>query len=397
LESTPSTGAYLNGLVRQFCLSRNLPTHDPYDVWKTSYGFRIKNFYNSHRLLGLVPAGLFALLDLLNNEKRFFYRPSEYAIVRAYAALCLLNLYRLTSEPGLLEAVRGHLDWLIAHSCQGFSGPCWGLGFPHAVSKALIYDRNTPLSVITPYALESLIEYSRASGDHAVETSIRGIFRFFERDIQVMQENVEWLATSYAPFKDRIVINAVSYSMYARALSLAYSDAVEREQTVTQIRKMYTYIRLQQQDSGSWWYSPRAGSFIDCFHSCIVLKNVYKTNQLLPLEGASRLLEKGYGYLLSAFLDRGLFLFRRFSVANKPGLVRFDLYDSAEALNVALLLGDHTLVNRLLPSIITHFCDGPAVYSQIDIFGKRRSKNTLRWAVMPFLYAVSRFLAASQN
>ena len=207
-----------------------------------------------------------------------------------------------------------------------------------------------------------------------------------------MEEDAEHLATSYAPFRDRTVINAVSYSMYARALCLAYLDSRERDRSERIIRKMYAYIRGQQQESGAWWYSPEAGSFIDCFHSCIVLKNIFKTNQLLALEEASRVIQKGYRYLLGAFLDENRFLFRRFSVANKPGLVRFDLYDCAEALNLTLLLEDYLVARPLLDAVIKHFCDGATVYSQIDVFGKRRSKNTLRWAVMPFLYAASQFL-----
>jgi hypothetical protein len=382
----------LDALIRRFCLSQNLLTYDPYDIWKTALGFRIKHFYNCHRRIGLAGAGAFAAFDLLNNGKRLFYTPSEFAIVRAHAALCLLNLYQQTWETCLIDVARWHLEWLLEHSCSGYSGPCWGLGFRHAVSKDLVYGPNVPLSVMTPYALEAFIRFARLSGDDQFLPAIYGIFRFFERDVRVMEEDAGSMATSYAPFKDRIVINAVSYSMYARALSLPYLEIAQRMRTARTVRKLYAYIRGQQQESGAWWYSPQADSFIDCFHSCIILKNILKANHLLPLEGADEVLKRGYGYLVRAFLDKDQFLFRRFSVANKPGLIRFDLYDSSEALQVAMLLGDWDLANKLLDSVIAHFCDGANVYSQIDICGMRRSKNTLRWAVMPFLYAASQFL-----
>jgi len=393
--STPSISTYLDGLIRRFCASHDLLTYDPYDIWKTRYGFRVKNFYNCHRSIGLVPAGVFALFDLLNNRRRLFYASSEFAIVRSHAVLCLLNLYEQTLDSSLIDIAREHLEWLLAHSCTGYSGPCWGLGFPHAVAKGLVYDSNTPLSVMTPYALEAFVGFSRVSGDDRFTPAIRGICRFFEHDIQVMEEDADTLATSYGPFKDRIVTNAVSYSMYARALSLPYLGPLQRIQTEQAIGKMYAFICRQQQQDGAWWYSPQAGSFIDCFHSCIVLKNVFKTSQLLALENSDDLVAKGYEYLTRAFLDREQFLFRRFSVANKPGLVRFDLYDSAEVLNLAVLIGDHSLARKLLASVIAHFCEGTNVYSQIDIFGKRRSKNTLRWAVMPFLYGASQLATSA--
>ena len=54
----------------------------------------------------------------------------------------------------------------------------------------------------------------------------------------------------------------------------------------------------------------------------------------------------GYDYLKDSFLDQHHLLFKRFSVKNKPGLARFDLYDNAEALNLALLFISDTLISR---------------------------------------------------
>jgi hypothetical protein len=88
-------------------------------------------------------------------------------------------------------------------------------------------------------------------------------------------------------------------------------------------------------------------------------------------------------------LDTRHFLFKRFSVKNKPSIVKFDLYDNAEMLNLALLLGDRCVADKLIASIDRNFRAGTDIYSQIDLFGVRRSRNTLRWAVMPYLYALS--------
>ena len=50
---------------------------------------------------------------------------------------------------------------------------------------------------------------------------------------------------------------------------------------------------------------------------------------------------------------------------------------------------DKSLMDLLQDSIKKVFCDGQDIYSQIDIFGRKINKNMLRWAVMPYLYALS--------
>ena len=260
------------------------------------------------------------------------------------------------------------------------------------MSSDLTYDRCTPYSTMTPYALEAFVSFSETTQDARYRPVIESIFRFFDNDIQVMEEDEEALATSYVPFRDRIVINAVSYTMYAYSLFAPYAPAEQKGRIETRIRKLYAYVRRNQQPDGSWFYSPHGRSFIDCFHSCIVLKNVIKSDRIVKLEGSSTVVAAGYDYLRQSFLDQRHFLFKRFSVTNKPGLIRFDLYDNSEVLNLALLLGDWRLAESLLASVLKHFCSGLDIYSQIDFMGGRRNKNTLRWAVMPFLYAASQMV-----
>jgi len=383
----------MKALIEHFCSKDDLSTFDPYDIWNTPLGFRVKQLYNRRPRLGLFAASAFALFDdLVNNRPRWFYRQNEYPIVRALAALCLLNLYRSNHDRRLLESADRHLQWLLANSCPGYSGYCWGLGFPNAVSSDLTYDRCTPYSTMTPYALEAFVSFSETTQDARYRPVIESIFRFFDNDIQVMEEDEEALATSYVPFRDRIVINAVSYTMYAYSLFAPYAPAEQKGRIETRIRKLYAYVRRNQQPDGSWFYSPHGRSFIDCFHSCIVLKNVIKSDRIVKLEGSSTVVAAGYDYLRQSFLDQRHFLFKRFSVTNKPGLIRFDLYDNSEVLNLALLLGDWRLAESLLASVLKHFCSGLDIYSQIDFMGGRRNKNTLRWAVMPFLYAASQMV-----
>jgi hypothetical protein len=146
---------------------------------------------------------------------------------------------------------------------------------------------------------------------------------------------------------------------------------------------------MHQGGDGSWVYSPDGNSFIDCYHSCIVLKNLIKTDRRYPLAERRKCIDLGYDYLKRNFHMESKGLFKRFSVSNKPSLVRFDLYDNAEMLNLAVLMGDRDLVESLADAIEKAFEFRGHIYSQIDCFGRRHNVDTLRWAVMPYLYALS--------
>ncbi|MBL8202150.1 MAG: hypothetical protein JNK40_14370 [Chromatiales bacterium] len=377
-------------LVERLCARDDLATDDPYDIWKTRGGFVVKDLFNRRRRLGLLPAAALTLFDtVVNNRARWFYAKQEYPIVRAWAALALLNLHEREPAPRLLAAVRRHLDWLRQHASPGYSGPCWGIGFRQPISAGLIYAADLPLATMTPYPLEAFVRYHRLTGDDGVVPVIQGIHAFFDRDLQVMEETDDHLVMSYSALPDRRVVNVQSYVMFALGLLLPYLAPDRQDRARHRIGKLYRYLVRAQRPDGSWLYSPDGQSFVDCFHSCIVLKNLEKTRRDLDLPGAEAVIARGYAYLQENFRVAGTGLFKRFSVANKPSLVRYDLYDNAEMLNLAILRGDTALIASLAPAIGKQFVRGDAIYSQVDWLGIRRNRNHLRWAVMPWLYALS--------
>jgi hypothetical protein len=377
-------------LIIKYLLKNDYLTYDPYDLWKTSIGFSVKKLFNCNRHAGFFPAAVLTIFDsFLNNHLRLFYEQQEYPVVRAFAALILLNLYHKNKEQRYLNFVKKHLQWLASNPSKGYNGFGWGLNFNHPVSCKVIYDRHTPFSTITPYVLEAFIQYENITGDKQFDVIIKNIYDFFDKDIKIMAESEDYLITSYGPMPDRIVINAVSYTMFSYCLLLPYVAIEQRDFLKTKIHKLYVYIIKNQKDDGSWLYSPQGNSFIDCFHSCIVLKNLIKANRIVELNACQEIVKKGYSYLRNNFLDERYWLFKRFSLQNKPSIVKFDLYDNAEALNLAWLVKDDQLVDKLSNSIRQYFCNGLNIYSQVDLFGIKRNKNMLRWAVMPYLYALS--------
>jgi hypothetical protein len=379
-------------LIENYLLSNDLSTYDPYDIWKTNIGVKIKRLYYKNKYIGLLPAGIITIYDIyLNNNRRKNYSKQEYPISRAQAAITLLNLYEQHKNLEYLEYAKKHIDWLLDNASTGYSGHCWGMNFDWVYTATETYDKNTPFSTHTPYPLEALVQYYNITKDESVLEAIKSVFLFLEHDIQIMKETEEMLILSYGAQKDRIVTNANSYSMYMYALLINFLPE-KKEYIEKKIKKLYNFILSVQQYNGSWLYAPYDDStFIDCFHSAIVVKNLIKTGELTYLEDVDAISSKGYQYIIESFMNHQYKLCKRFSVSNKVSITKFDLYDNAEVLNLAIMQNDQENILMLSNSIKKYFINkNNEVASMVDLFGTRKNINHLRWAVIPYLNTLSK-------
>ena len=376
-------------IIEKYLLIDDMSTYDTYDVWKTKFGYTIKKGYNSNKFLYLIPASILTIFDFfINNNLRLFYEKQEYPIVRAQASIALLNLYQKNQNKIYLHYAKKHIIWLTKNSSIGFNGICWGLNFAWPAGDNLEYDANEPFTTHTPYVLEALDLYIECSNDKSFEIYITRIFDYYENDVKVMIENSDILAVSYGTTRDRLITNAVSYTLFSYSIFSKYIDNVIIEKKRV---KLYNFIKNIQLKNGSWFYIPNVeDSFIDCFHTCFILKNLIKSNQINNLNGADKIIDDGFNYLLNNFYDSKSGLFRRFSISNKPSIVKFDLYDNAEVLNIFYLLEKENDFKSLNYSIVDNFFLKEDIYSIIDIFNFKRYKNTLRWAVIPYICSITK-------
>ena len=376
--------------VLALCCQDDLATYDPYDVWRMPLGRRVKSLFNESRIMGYGPAALLTIVDLFGNSFiRSMCAPQEYPIVRALAAQALTNVSVYTGEKAALDYSKRHIDWLLANSRSGYSGLSWGLGFDWPVSKGLTYSKNTPFTTHTPYVLEAMHLYMVHTGSDEFRSAVRQVFDHYERDVCVIVDTPDEMAVSYGPMNDRVVTNAIAYTLHAYAIFSVYLP--ERSEYIScKITRLYNFLKRTQMSNGAWMYDPySARSFIDCFHSCFVMKNIAKARHFQELDGAQSVIEKGFRYLIDNFLDERTGLVRRFSVSNKPSVVKYDLYDNAEFISLARLLGHSDLVDASIRSVEASFRSGGSLYSMIDILGVRRNRECLRWAVMPYVHALS--------
>jgi hypothetical protein len=373
-------------------MDSSLLTYDPYDIWKTDIGVKVKKLYYTNKYVGLVPAGAITLYDLyINNSKRKGYYKQEYPITRAQAAIALLNLYEKEKNIEYMTYAKKHIDWLLQNVSKGYSGYCWGMNFDWVYTATETYDKNTPFSTHTPYPLEALVQYYNITKDETIINAIKSVFLFLEKDIKIMRESEKMLILSYGAEKDRIVTNANSYSMYMYALLLPFLPE-QKEYIENKIEKIYNFILSVQQDNGSWLYAPYDDdTFIDCFHSAIVVKNIIKTGKLTYLKDVNTITTRGYTYIIKSFMNEEYNLCKRFSVSNKISITKFDLYDNAEVLNLAIMQEDTKNIQKLSSAIQKYFINEHSeISSMIDLFGNKKNFNHLRWAVVPYLNTLSK-------
>ena len=204
----------------------------------------------------------------------------------------------------------------------------------------------------------------------------------------------------YGPgYEERVVVNASSYAMMLYAL-LATRMPERRAPLLEKARRLFNFVASAQNGDGSWFYynDTDKGNFIDCFHSCLVLKNLIKYSRLTGTEVLS-VVDRGLDYVVGNFVDSDYHLARRFTVSANPSLVKFDLYDQAELLNVLLLRHREPDAEKLLDAVLKHFYlpeRGTFGY-QIDRFGLLNKMSYLRWAVMPMTLVLSEYLKARKG
>jgi hypothetical protein len=132
------------------------------------------------------------------------------------------------------------------------------------------------------------------------------------------------------------VINASAYRTFLLTkAALDFSDDRYREVA----KRNLNFVLSSQNSNGSWSYSVDGRrDFVDHFHTCFVLKALAKTEKLTGDAGCAAAIERGVDYYVKFLFDeQGLP--KPFSKAPRLTVYRRELYDYAECINLATLLG----------------------------------------------------------
>ena len=363
---------------------------DPYDYWANPVGRRAKAFYYRHKWFGLSAVAPFVLLDSsVPGSRRLFWHRRRFAIADAHYAMGFFALAE-ADNPAWLRQGETVVEALEEERCPDEAEYCWG--YPFAWETCFgTWQACTPLITSTPYAYEAFAAAHEATGDPRHLAIMESIARFAQTRIGAAEVAPGIKASAYSPHDQRRVVNASAYRGFLLA---AAGSRFDRPEWLAEARATLAFVVWSQQPDGSWFYAMDGkDAFVDNFHTCFVLKNLFKAWRVLGDEDLRAAIDKGYDFYKSHLLDdRGLPV--PFARTQRLTLQRRELYDYAEGINLGLLLADvdrdaSAIARVLLADVLERWvlADGHFVTRETVL-----GRNTIpyhRWAQAQMFRALS--------
>lgn len=327
--------------------------YDQYDLWAARLGLWAKRQYyrGSWTAKPFVVTLLIADWLAPSLSRRLCVR-RRFPIADAHYLMGFLELFRARGDADHARAAVSLAEDLLGSSLSGYSGYCWGYPFDWQTKRGL-WLNDTPLVTTTPYVFDAFVELWKVCGGERDITVARGIARFVAEDIRHHPVG-RGAAASYTPNDASQILNASAYS----AACLAEAGSLFDIAAYTALaRSNARFVVDHQQPDGSWLYSANdpSDAFIDHFHTCFVLKGIYRAYRVLGDPELLHAVRRGVAYYL-----RNLFgpdgRPKPFSKVTFGQFRELELYDYAEAINLCLLLSpdfqlDH-VAERLAAELI---------------------------------------------
>jgi hypothetical protein len=388
-------------------------SYDPYDVLGTPYGrFARRLYYEGNPAGVLMMAPLIVMEIVCPSLRGLFVKKDRFATADAQLALAFLNLYEASRYGASTNAAKGLpeqspefwlakaeklADELLAQSVPGHSGHCWGYPFDWQ-NVAGLMPKGTPHITATPYCYEAFARLFDVTGkEHYLEVA-RSITAFVFQDLNDTPTGPESAASSYTPCDHGKVVNASAYRAF---LLFDAARRFQSEELRIKAWKNLRFILENQQADGSWLYAidNPGEAFIDNFHTCFVLKNLYKINLHLNDPGVQKAVRRGYQWYRKALFDAQDDP-KSFAIAHRFQIVRLEMYNVAEAITLGVLLrneipGAWALAEKLATRLI--HCYGLRQghwVTRVYFGGIKHTVPFLRWPQSQLFLAVTNLLAA---
>ena len=376
-------------------------SYDPYDIWGTKYGVFSRRIYYEKGKVGLPMIAPILMLEMTFPGLRgLFVRKERFATADGQLTLAFLNLYKITKDQKFLEKAKGLGEDMLKYSVPGYAGKCWGYPFDWQNNRGL-WKKNTPYITCTPYCFEAYLGLYDATGEQRYLNIARSIATFVFTDLKDTPSGPDAYAASYSPMDETKVVNASAY----RCWVLFEADARFGlpEYRAKALRNLNFILQSQEVD-GSWLYAVATPgeAFIDHFHTCFVLKKLFKINQRLNRADVADAIRKGYDYYRKQ-LFRADGLPKAFAIEPRTQIVTLEMYNFAEAITLGGLLRDFIPgafdVAQKLATVLCEkyqLSDGHFV-TRVYRGGFRHTFPFLRWPQAQLFYSLTNLLAASQK
>ncbi len=373
-------------------------SYDPYDLWSTRFGVQARRLYYANTWLGLPFIAPVILLDtLIPSSRSLFVKKQRFAIADAHLALAFLNLYQTTGEEHYRLKATDLCDDMLQTSATGYHGHGWGYPFDWQACDRFM-PRNTPFSTTTPYCFEAFLSLFNTTQDTRYLQVAESITRFLCEDLNDTPTSETAAACSYSPIDRLKIVNASAYRafvLFEASASTGIGDCRPQAQ------RNLNFVLQSQREDGSWLYamdSP-AEAFIDHFHTCFVLKNLYKLNRHLHSIEVEQAIHRGYAYYRRELFDTDG-MPKSFAIEPRTQIARLELYNVAEAIALGVLLQQEIpdafeVAVQLASQVGQHYQlrDGHFV-TRVYVGGLKHTLPFIRWSQAQLFYALTTLLVA---
>lgn len=370
-------------------------SQDQYDFWASSLGRRAKALYYRYKMWAAPAAAPFVFLDAFVPASRSLASPRRrFPIADAHYAMGFFALAKADQDTKWLQRGQAFLDALKVSRCDGFDHYSWGYPFDWETCMGTC-KAGTPLITTIPYGFEAFEVGYETTGHSEYLQIMKSAGAFAFESLNETEVSPGVFACSYTPFDHRRVVNANAYRAF---LLMAAGQRFARRDWQAAAKSNLAFVLCSQQADGSWLYAMDGkDQFVDNFHTCFVLKNLFKVWQITGEPEVLDAIRRGYEFYKSHLLDQNGQPVP-YARAQRLTLYRRELYDYAEGINLALLLGDvdadaPTILNRLIQGLLEDWVlpDGHFVTRQLLL-----GRNTVpyhRWAQSQTFRALALYCA----
>ncbi len=371
-------------------------SYDQYDLWSTKYGRWSKSKYYKSKITGSFFVAPVFIADIVLPQVRYgFNSKKRFPIADAHLIMGHINMYKHTLDVKHLQEAESIGSDLMKSSIPGYSGHCWGYPFDWMTKRGL-WTGGIPLITTVGYCFEAYLMLYDVTGKKSYLDIAQSVFLFALNDIKDVKLSSDIYACSYSPQDESQIINANAYrSFILTEGSVRFKNAEAQEKAKMNIN----FILTNQCKDGSWFYAvdEKKDHFVDNFHTCFVLKNLFKINRVMNDERITLALKNGFRYYKTHLLGRnGVPL--PFAKLSRFNTVKVELYDFAEGISLCLSMQEldknaGIIAVEMINTLLRKFQkkDGSFI-TRINILGIRNTIPFLRWPQAQLFYALTNYL-----
>jgi len=313
-------------------------SQDHQDFYAGNFSRRAKELYYRRPIIGKLAVLPMVFCEaFVPRARALFHTRMRLPIADAHYAMGFALLFMVTKNEQYYEKAVHFLEVLKQTRCLGYTHYAWGYPFDWQTRGGIV-KAGTPLITTTPYCYEAFDYVYQIDGRQEWLDIMYSISEHVLNDYGDQPFGNEATSCTYTPLGEEGVVNASAYRSFL--LTKAWKEFNKEIYWETAERNLNFVLQTQKKD-GSWPYAvDGVRDFIDHFHTCFVLKALAKIDNIIDHQRTKEAIRRGVQFYLSNLFDaKNLPI--PFARAPRLLIYKRELYDYAECLNLATLLGQY--------------------------------------------------------